>query len=311
MNRPGRATFEQLNSELLRDPISGDPMSFEGDGFRSGGRFYPVSRGVGRFGANDGESVIYDDTLIQLLSQVTSQTSRFETTVEDRFSEYSDLLAEDISGKLILEVGCGTGAFTALLAERNASVIGIEPRPIVELAADVLRNSERVWFIQSDFMTLPFRKESFDIVLALGSLAQTVDPYSAFVKLTRFLKPGGTISVWLPPDEPTDIAIGAWCPFVNALPQRMLIEWFTWIVTHANLRPENPVLAYLRKVFPLWIGSGDMHIDVARTIEPYVSRRRTTHSPEEVAGWFSKAGLVSVRHAGRRDTSISGVRPRR
>jgi SAM-dependent methyltransferase len=94
-------------------------------------------------------------------------------------------LLGDASGSL-LDVGCGTGAYSAALAEQDWSVTG------VDISADMLRRArergvEAVW---ANAVELPFSDASFDA--AISTLTHTdVDDFGAAVReIGRVLRPG-------------------------------------------------------------------------------------------------------------------------
>lgn len=68
----------------------------------------------------------------------------------------------------ILEVGCGTGVLTRVLAQREgvASVTGTDLAPsLVARATDAASGLENVSFQVADARDLPFEDESFDVVV--------------------------------------------------------------------------------------------------------------------------------------------------
>jgi SAM-dependent methyltransferase len=89
------------------------------------------------------------------------------------------------SGALI-DVGCGTGVYTAALAERGWEVTG------VDISEDMLRRARAhgVRAVQADATSLPFDVASFDA--AVSVLTNTdVDDLSAMVQeIARVLRPG-------------------------------------------------------------------------------------------------------------------------
>jgi 2-polyprenyl-3-methyl-5-hydroxy-6-metoxy-1,4-benzoquinol methylase len=80
--------------------------------------------------------------------------------------------AGDVTGKKILDVGCGSGVYAVDFARRGARrVVGIDfSNSMLELArqeAEQHRVVDRCEFIQADFLDFDF-KEEFDISIAMG-----------------------------------------------------------------------------------------------------------------------------------------------
>ena len=63
-----------------------------------------------------------------------------------------------------LDVGCGDGLLVARLAERCASVTGIDRDPRMIATARAQQARARITFVEADFLDYPFAKESFDFV---------------------------------------------------------------------------------------------------------------------------------------------------
>ena len=68
----------------------------------------------------------------------------------------------------VLEVGCGDGRITSLLAEKTENVIAIEPD--AETIAHAKNSIENVRFIRGSGEHLGFRNGSFDLILFTLSL---------------------------------------------------------------------------------------------------------------------------------------------
>lgn len=85
---------------------------------------------------------------------------------------WQDALVSDVTSGLVLDVGCGPAHLARGLLARGVSYVGVDRN-----AAMVSRASRRVaaWpgrsaVVRADVTALPFRGESFDIVVATGVL---------------------------------------------------------------------------------------------------------------------------------------------
>lgn len=102
-------------------------------------------------------------------------------------------------GTVVLDAGCGVGGSAFFLArERGAFVVAATlERRQAELGNRFARErglSERVLFVQADFMELPFGDASFDVVWHLESLCYTYSLDAYLVEARRVLKPGGRLA---------------------------------------------------------------------------------------------------------------------
>jgi SAM-dependent methyltransferase len=108
--------------------------------------------------------------------------------------EYAYHQLGDVSGKRVLDFGCGSGANTALLAGRGAHVWAIDiSEDLLRLARRRLDVSGRhggATFIAGSAHDLPFPDESIDVVFGIAILHH-LDLDLVAREVRRVLKPGG------------------------------------------------------------------------------------------------------------------------
>src|SRR5436305_2309915 len=92
-----------------------------------------------------------------------------------------------------LDVGCGTGAFSELIAKRcaPASLAGADPSP--EQIADARAHFPRFRFEVADAATLPFPDGAFDVVAAALVIHFIPDRQKAFAEMKRVSASGGLV----------------------------------------------------------------------------------------------------------------------
>lgn len=106
------------------------------------------------------------------------------------------------SGERVLDIGCGTGVVAVTAAQRGAQVTGLDLTPaLLERARyNATMAGLNVEFIEGDAEHLPFKDETFDVVLSQFGHMFAPQPAVAVSEMLRVLKKGGRIafSTWPP-----------------------------------------------------------------------------------------------------------------
>jgi ubiquinone/menaquinone biosynthesis C-methylase UbiE len=94
-----------------------------------------------------------------------------------------------------LEIGCGTGDFTRLLAQRFRRVLALDLSPgMIEKAREGSRQYANIDFQVADAMTCEFPSEQFGCIASIATLHHL--PFGPILrKMKNALEPGGTLLV--------------------------------------------------------------------------------------------------------------------
>jgi len=98
---------------------------------------------------------------------------------------YQDEVLGDICGKLVLDLGSGTGANLPLLAERGALAVSFD------LSRQALGDQDNLLRVCGDAEEMPFRDGCFDVVYGRAVLHHLPELGSALAQAGRVLKPAG------------------------------------------------------------------------------------------------------------------------
>jgi len=118
------------------------------------------------------------------------------TCPENRFLLYH---LGNLSGKKILELGCGAGENSVYFATQGAHCTATDISPGMLKKAQQLtkKHHVRVKTQVEDAMNLSFKANTFDIVYAANTMHH-VDPHRMLEETHRVLKPGGLLCTWDP-----------------------------------------------------------------------------------------------------------------
>jgi len=134
---------------------------------------------------------------------VHGYSEREALRLNDQADTLEDIIHNDTvfkSGSLVLEAGCGVGAQTKIIAEKNPDSnfisIDISKESIHEAQQLIKRLSIRnVVFRQANLYKLPFQNETFDNVIVCFVLEHLHNPAVALNELKRVLKNDGIMIV--------------------------------------------------------------------------------------------------------------------
>jgi 2-polyprenyl-3-methyl-5-hydroxy-6-metoxy-1,4-benzoquinol methylase len=94
----------------------------------------------------------------------------------------------------VLDIGCGTGSLTKILASRSRFVVAVDIASKMLEMAGKTNKSHNIKYINSDFNSLNLKKEFFDLIISIDTL-HYLDIESAFIKTKEALKRGGVLLI--------------------------------------------------------------------------------------------------------------------
>lgn len=108
------------------------------------------------------------------------------------------LCRDHVAGQRVLDVACGAGYGTNLLAQVAAKATGLDIDPAAIRRAAKKYQAENLTFLAGDCCEMPFEAGSFDVVVA-NEVIEHIEEQDRFIEeAKRVLVPGGTLLVSTP-----------------------------------------------------------------------------------------------------------------
>lgn len=314
IDNPLRSSVDVL--DFLRCPRCRARLRDQGEGYvcTACQHKFPLERGVVRFVDPENYAGSFG---FQWQRYDRTQLDDAESRESERdFARKTGLSPAELKGKLVLDVGCGMGRFADIATRWGARVIGIDLSAASEVAARNLADREFV-ALQADVFALPFAPETFDYIYSIGVLHHTPSCEQAVKALPQYLKPGGTLSVWL------YSAYNPWYRFSDIY--RRFTHKMSPKALHSMLRVAVPVINGVDSALRIVPVLGKPASGLIRHIAPvnrnpnrrwrvldtfdwYSPKYQSKHTYEEVFRWFESCGLHDL-HVVEVPISVRGRKP--
>jgi SAM-dependent methyltransferase len=320
--------------EDLLCPISGDPLRLEADAQAGDdvGSGWLVCDGCGRkWAIRDGIPRLVPPDLAQQQQDTASafgwqwqHFAEFHPEFEEQFLDWLHPIDRGFfAGKRVLDAGCGTGRHAHLAAGFGArEVVAVDLSGAVEAARVNLAALDNVHVVQGDLLRFPLRPADrgggFDLIYSIGVLHHLPDPHAGFRALLPYLRPGGTIAVWLYGYENNGFVRHAVEPLrrVTTRMPRPALRAVAWplavgfnAVAKGIYRPLGdtrvgralPLDEYMSSVadFSFRQNYGIVFDQLSAPTAAYIRG-------DELEGWFAESGLSDVRISHRHENSWRG-----
>ena len=160
---------------------------------------------------------------------------------------YLSIVAE-LGARSVLDVGCGTGNWASMLAERGFEVVGLDPAAALLDVARAKPGAQRVQWIHGDVTSLP--------ALAVDLATMTGNVSNVFLTQQEWLTTLGGVHAALRP--------GGYLVFESVDPAGQ--PWLNWNRETAYVRRESPDAG----VFESWLEVTQVDGDLVSTRRTYV-----------------------------------------
>jgi SAM-dependent methyltransferase len=220
--------------------------------------------------------------------------TQFGDESDETFHVKTGWTPADIQGRRVLDAGCGSGRFADVVRRWGGNVTAFDLSGAVQTAAPAGRVAK------ADLFAPPFPPRTFDKVYCLGVLHHTPWPGLGVYELSRLVKPGGELAIWVYGE------MGSWARradrlrrWTPKLPHRLLYALCHAAVLTRGFGGLMPVSTH-----PRW------RWRVLDTFDWYAPPIQSRHDLQEVSRWLWAADLRDLV-PGDFPVSMRGRRPLR
>jgi SAM-dependent methyltransferase len=161
-------------------------------------------------------------------NNIREAATKYYAVIRSSRDAYEKILLQNVSGKRVLEYGCGRGSYAFVLAAAGAFVTGIDISPVAigQSASEAAEKnvSGRTQFFVMDAEKTSFDDSSFDLICGTGILHH-LNLEKSYREIARILKPGGH------------------AVFSEPLGHNPLINWYRNRTPEMRTPDEHPLLA--------------------------------------------------------------------
>lgn len=246
---------------------------------------YPIRNGIPRF--------IADEHLASFGRQWTTYEVAHDEEDRNTFVAKTGFQLEELTGKLVLDAGCGGGRYSKIVAETGGIVVGADHTQAVDKASELCHlHRENTDFVQADLKHLPFPEEFFDFVFSIGVMHHDVDTKSVFGAVAKMVKPGGRYAVWLYRKNQW------WQEWLNDFVRKRTVKMNSeklerWCKLGATLGGIPFANKTLNKILN-FSSHPNRENRICDTFDWYAPKYQHHHAEAELVAWFEEAGFEEI-----------------
>jgi len=266
---------------------------------------FSIHNGIPRFVSNQG----YSDNFgyqwnrwarVQFDDQNIGRPMEGHTTC--MFEDITGFTSEELCGRIVLDIGCGPGRFTDVVANMGASVIALDYSSAIDAAkANFQSKDVDILFLQADALCLPLKDNSVDFSFSIGVLHHTPSPSSGVLEACRVTRAGGkfAVRVYTASGFYTYSMVRFWRavflelrPFFGYIPP-LIYSYVFGTVGYFLGRLYRPLSYPLRAFFPTAL-LPDCRWSILDTFDAIATTHQSGHSPAEIESWLHAANFSKI-----------------
>jgi len=203
------------------------------------------------------------------------ETGIFNETTIEHLHRYALALAY-ARGKTVLDIACGDGYGTRLLAHEAASVTGIDKDAATIQQAQEKYRQPNLEFLTGDAENIPLTGNRFDLVVCFETIEHTSGQEKMMTELKRMLKPGGLLIISTPDKAYFSGRQAAPNPFhVKELTEKelstLLNKYFTHVsLLHQQMNFSSLITGHNTTSFKMYTGGFDSIEEITSPAAMYI-----------------------------------------
>lgn len=269
---------------------------------------YPIRNGIPRFVQ---ESNYADNFGLQwnLFARTQLDSHSGHAISAERFWNATGWRPEELRGKWVLDVGCGSGRFAEVALNAGAKVIALDYSSAADACYTNLKHHRNLHVIQGDIFFLPLAKAMFPYVYSLGVLQHTPNVATAFENLPPMLAEGGCLCTDFYWNRFRTLLNPKYIlrPFTTKLDQKKLFKYLEssvpTLLRISQTLGRVPIIGkLLQRVVPVVDYTGIYPLSPKQleewalldTFDMLAPAYDKPQSVSTVTSWFNKSGLTDV-----------------
>lgn len=206
----------------------------------------------------------------------------------------------ELSGKRLLDAGCGNGTLTAALSDFNLEIVGLDLNDGLGRAYQMrdkyaVKARSQVEYVQGNLVDPPLKENSFDLVYSSGVIHHTPSSKKAFESLVRLTKAGGRLYVWVYRKRGVLVRLFIW--WGRSLKHWMPLKSVLWVCRRLSpfYKLAAETLSFLAIMKFRSRTTREITLDLFDAFSP---RFNHWHTEEEVSSWFEEHGFRNIHVSG-------------
>jgi SAM-dependent methyltransferase/uncharacterized protein YbaR (Trm112 family) len=212
---------------------------------------------------------------------------------------------EDIEGKAVLDIGCGSGRFAKQAVLAGAKIVfATDVGESVEVAYGMVKEFSNACVVQADIYAMPFH-QTIDLAFCIGVLHHLPKPKDGFLALPKVVKRGGKMLIWVYSRRNNARALYFYEPLrsvMKRLPKPLVykLSYIPAIAVHGinqitHILREWGAEKLSKKVPFFYYANFSFNMKLNDSFDVLATPKSNYYYYEEIQDWFKDARLADIQ----------------